>query len=220
MGALADLLPPAAVAVETREELDTELSATAQQQIARAVPKRQLEFISGRACARLALERLGAASTDVPSGPKREPLWPDDVVGSITHCDGYRACAVAWKSAVRSIGIDAEEHEPLRDRVLDRVSSARERGALPSGAWCFDRILFSAKEALYKAWFPLTGEWLGFGDVHLELDARAGTFAAELLVEGPMIDGRRLTQFDGRFTVEAGTVITAVAVTPTGSGLS
>ena len=102
-------------------------------------------------------------------------MWPDGVVGAITHCAGFRAAAVAWRAQVRTVGLDAEPHTALPDGVLEAVSDAGERALLerlareqPEVRW--DKILFSAKESVYKAWFPLTGRWLGFEDA--ELDAR------------------------------------------------
>ena len=75
-----------------------------------------------RTCARIALGRLGLPPAPLLSGPKREPLWPDGVVGSITHCDGYRAVAVARADQLASIGIDAEPHAELPAGILARIA--------------------------------------------------------------------------------------------------
>jgi 4'-phosphopantetheinyl transferase EntD len=88
--------------------------------------------------------------------------------------------------------------------VLDRL--ARER---PDVRW--DKVLFSAKESVYKAWFPLTGRWLGFEDAEL-VPAADGTFRAGLRVPGPVVDGVALASFTGRWIVRDGLVITAIAV--------
>jgi 4'-phosphopantetheinyl transferase EntD len=74
------------------------------------------------------------------------------------------------------------------------------------------RLLFSAKEAVYKTWFPLTGRWLGFEQVEVSLDVEHVTFRAKLLVPGPLVDGEPLTEFAGRWTVEDGVICTAVVV--------
>ena len=97
-------------------------------------------------------------------GDKGEPCWPDGVVGSLTHCTGYRGAVVGRSAAVRSVGIDAEPHDVLPDGVLDAISLAAERREMAqrAGRLHWDRILFCAKEATYKAWFPLTKRWLGF----------------------------------------------------------
>jgi 4'-phosphopantetheinyl transferase EntD len=209
-----ELLPRTVVTVETDTDLlDTELFPEETRSLGHAVEKRRREFVTGRACARRALQQLGIAPTAIASGERGEPLWPEGVVGSITHCSGYRACAVAKAEQLASVGIDAEVHEPLPHGILDQVASAGERRALPRAAsLCSDRLLFSAKEAVYKAWFPLAESWLGFEDVNLSIDVPRRTFRARLLVSGPMVGDVRLTEFHGRWQVDDGVVATAVAV--------
>lgn len=171
---------------------------------------RRREFATARGCARAALERLGIASSPILRGARHEPLWPDGVVGSITHCRGYRAAAVASSKDIMTIGIDAEPAGPLPAGVERRVLGGDERlwlASAPAGVpW--DRVIFSAKESVYKAWFPLTGRWLGFDDAVVTIDPEAGSFQATLLVDclAPL---RRL---DGRFLVEDGLVLTAIAL--------
>jgi 4'-phosphopantetheinyl transferase EntD len=210
-----ELVPPSVATVETDTDLlDAELFPEEEESVGNAVDKRRREFVTGRACARRALERLGIAPAPIASGARGEPLWPPRVVGSITHCRGYRACAVAKTDDIASVGIDAEVHEPLPAGVLEAVASPRERAALHrngSGVH-MDRLLFSAKEAVYKAWFPLTGRWLDFEDVDLSIDLDARTFRARLLVPGPVVGGSRLTDFRGRWSVEGDVLATAVAV--------
>ena len=77
----------------------------------------------------------------------------------------------------------------------------------------WDRILFSAKESVYKAWFPIAREWMGFEDADLTLD-RDGTFAARLLKTGPEVEGEPLTSFSGRWLADDGLIITAIAHLP------
>jgi 4'-phosphopantetheinyl transferase EntD len=212
---IEDLVPSNVVTVETDQELvETELFPEEVKSMGRPVEKRRREFVTGRACARRALEQLGVGPTPIPTGERGEPVWPGGVVGSITHCRGYRACAVARDHELASVGIDAEVHEPLPDGVLDSVSSPVERHRLASeGAdACLDRVLFSAKEAVYKAWFPLARRWLGFEDVDMTIDSREGTFRARLLVEGPMVNGERLTDFRGRWSANRDVVVAAVVV--------
>ena len=216
---IGSILPPEVVAEEAFEDRpDVTLFAAEEAVIARAVGKRRREFATGRACARAALARLGLPPVPIVPGPRGAPQWPDGVVGSITHCAGYRACAVARDSDVVTIGLDAEPHDRLPDRVLGAVSSAAERAgldALPDSGTCWDRILFCAKETVYKAWFPLTGRWLGFEDAHVDIDPAGGgtgTFAARLLVDGPDVNGAALTRFEGRWLVSDGLITTTIVV--------
>jgi enterobactin synthetase component D / holo-[acyl-carrier protein] synthase len=131
-------------------------------------------------------KELGYPPVPILPGEQREPRWPEGVVGSMTHCAGYCAAAVARGGEVSALGIDAEVHAPLPEGVLDLISLESERALLAEltdrvpGAVHWDRVLFSAKESVYKAWFPLTRRWLGFeqADIELRLD---GTFEARLL---------------------------------------
>lgn len=183
-------------------------------QFGEAVESRRREFTTARSCARQALRKLGLPTMPILRGPKREPLWPPGVVGSITHCRGYRAAALARESEVLTVGIDAEIHEPLPAGVLEQVSVDQERAWMakaPAGiSW--DRLLFSAKECVYKAWFPLTGCWLGFGDAVVSFEPVERRFHAALLVAPTAAPCRGLTGFTGRFLVEDGLVLTAIAL--------
>lgn len=214
------LVPPYAACAETRQEVvEAELFPVEREALGRAVEKRRREFVTGRALARTALTRLGAPAAAIPSGSRGEPVWPAGIVGSITHCAGYRACAVARSSSAIALGIDAEPNLPLPPGVLEEVAHGPEREAL-EGGFAADpgRLLFTAKEAVYKAWFPLTGRWLGFEDAVVVVDRVAGTFRAELRVEGPVVGGSRVAGFDGRWAVEDG-LVCAVVVVPAAAAL-
>ena len=212
------LLPDDVVVVATDGDLtDVDLFPEEVESLGDAVDKRRREFTTGRACARRALEQIGFGPAAIATGDRGQPLWPDGVAGSITHCDGYRACAVTRTGRIASVGIDAETHAVLPDGVFESVASLLERTRLHEGAGRgihLDRVLFSAKEAVYKAWFPLTGRWLGFEDVDMTVGRDDGTFKARLLVPGPVVDGAPLTGFRGRWQVRNEIVLTAVTVPP------
>ncbi|MEV0407255.1 4'-phosphopantetheinyl transferase superfamily protein [Actinoallomurus sp. NPDC050550] len=216
---IEELLPPEAAAEETYGDAPaTTLFPEEEALLARAVDKRRREFTTVRACARAALARLDVAPAPILPGESRAPIWPAGIVGSMTHCDGYRASAVARARDLLTIGIDAEPNGPLPDGVLEAVSRPEERAWLadllaaePDVRW--DRLLFSAKESVYKAWFPLTRRWLGFEGASVTVDPEAGTFAAALTVTPPEVDGRPLTGFTGRWLAHDGLIVTAIAVT-------
>lgn len=186
--------------------------------IERSVAKRRNEFITVRHCARLAMEQLGVPPTPILKGEKGEPQWPSGVVGSLTHCQGYRGAVVGRVGAVRSVGIDAEPHDVLPDKVLEAISLPAERheiGLLPGGLH-WDRILFCAKEATYKAWFPLTQRWLGFEDAHItfdvENDGTAGTFVSRILIDPSARSGPPLRELAGRWSIAGGLALTAIVL--------
>lgn len=186
--------------------------------IARAVAKRRNEFVTVRHCARVAMDKLGVPQAPILKGEKGEPRWPDGLVGSLTHCEGYRGAVVGRSAEVRSVGIDAEPHGVLPDGVLGAISLPEERheiGALPTGLH-WDRILFCAKEATYKAWFPLTERWLGFEDAHITFDVDSagttGTFVSRILIDPAARSGPPLTELTGRWSVADGLALTAIVL--------
>lgn len=203
------------------------------ERIRRAIPKRRAEFLTGRSCARRALAAIGVPAGPIPARQNGAPLWPAGVVGTITHCEGYRAAAVARATDLASLGVDAEPHAPLPDGVLRVIALPEEREWLgelaarsPGPHW--DRLLFCAKEAVYKAWFPLTERWLGFEQacVTVERDGGAasghegsagrGRFSARLITPTQALDGRVVTGFDGRWLIHGGLILTSVTVDPLG----
>ena len=216
---IEELVPPGAVAVEAFDDPpDAWLYPEEQALVARAVDKRRREFTTVRACARAALSRLGLPPAPILPGSRGAPGWPPGVVGTMTHCDGYRACALAPDTVLRSIGLDAEPDQPLPDGVLNLVSLPRERdmldelgAAAPGTHW--DRLLFCAKEAVYKTWYPLALRWLDFAEAEVTLRPD-GTFAARLLVPGPQVDGRELTGLAGRWLAARGLLLTLITVAP------
>ncbi len=219
---IEQLLPAAAASAEAFGDLPGALPGAAlfpeeERVVAKAVDKRRREFTTARACARAALGKLGLPPAPILSGPGGAPQWPAGVLGSITHCDGYRACAVAWDSDLLALGLDAEPNHPLPAGVLDVVTVPDERAGLrelssAAPSVCWDRLLFSAKESVYKAWFPLTERWLGFDQAVVTVQPAASTFSARLLVPGPVRDGRRLSSFAGAWLTQNGLLVTAVAV--------
>jgi 4'-phosphopantetheinyl transferase EntD len=217
---MGEILPPGVAVHEVFGDLpDVVLFPAEEAAIAKAVDKRRREFATARGCARAALATLGVPSVPIVPGARGAPQWPAGVVGSITHCAGYRACAAAHARDVMTIGLDAEPHDKLPDGVLDAISSAGERARLAEltaavPAVCWDRLLFSAKESVYKAWFPLTGRWLGFEEAAVDFDPVQRTFAARLLVKGPMVNGTELTAFEGRWLVSNGLIAAAIAIVP------
>lgn len=142
--------------------------------VAHAVEKRRREFVAGRTCARQALQRLGLGPAVIPAGDRREPVWPDGVVGSISHTRGFCGAAVARLAAVRGLGFDVEHISDMRLDLREHIASDAELDAL-------QRILggpreralalaFSARETFYKCQYPLSRQWVGLRDVALRVD--------------------------------------------------
>jgi 4'-phosphopantetheinyl transferase EntD len=210
---IAEILPPLvaaadAIGPEPEAESIRKLFPAEEAVVRTAGPRRRAEFTAGRLCARNALAGLGLPAAPVLAGRAGEPLWPAGVTGSITHCAGYRACAVALAAQVAAIGIDAEPDAGLAPGLIGSLACAAERARIerlgaeaPVVAW--DRLLFSAKEAIAKLWYPMTGQWLGFRGAAV-FPAPAGTFEAHLA-------GICLT---GRWLARGGLIVTAVTCAP------
>lgn len=202
-----------AEAFEDAPDAEAELYAEERASIARAVARRRAEFATTRACARTALAALGVTAGPIPRGERGAPGWPGGVVGGITHCDGYRAAAVARGTDLRALGIDAEPHEPVPEGVLSRITRPEERPVLDRlhdlrPDVCWGKLVFSAKESVYKAWFPAAGTWLGFLDARVTPVAD-GTFIADLLPRPP---AGFPAELHGRWLVRDGLLLTTLAV--------
>jgi 4'-phosphopantetheinyl transferase EntD len=217
-----ELLPPEVRSAEAFDDpQDATLFPEEEAAVCRAVDKRRREFTTARMCARAAMAQLGLPPAPVVPGPRHEPQWPPSTVGSITHCAGYRAAAMALAHDIVTVGIDAEPNAVLPPGVLETIALPEERdrlGVLGScyRTVCWDRLLFSAKEAVYKAWFPLTRRWLDFHEAAITFSPHGGEFTASLLVPGPLLNGSAVTTFAGRWLVHGGFLVTAI-VLPAGS---
>jgi 4'-phosphopantetheinyl transferase EntD len=204
----ATLVPASASAEMFSDVPESTMFSDEAAAVAGAGAERRREFGTVRWCARTALRQLGVPAVPILPNEDRAPRWPVGVVGSMTHCAGYRAAVVARSGELCGIGIDAEPHAALPTEMLDFVLRDEERarlltlaGAEPGRHW--DRIVFCAKEAVYKAWFPLTGRWLDFDDVSVIVDLD-GTFGARL-------PGAEL---DGRWKVDRGLILAATSLGP------
>jgi 4'-phosphopantetheinyl transferase EntD len=191
-----------------------------EQIIAHAVEPRRREYATVRSCARACLRRLGYPNVPILPGLGGAPTWPAGVHGSMTHCAGYAAAAVGPHPRICAIGIDAEPDAPLPEGVLDLVATPAEQDRLAAPTpvrdgpnW--DRLLFSAKEALYKAWFPLVGVWLDHQEAEIHFHPHEATFTALLSRDGLIVNGRQVHRLHGRWTRERKILVTAVIVAST-----
>ncbi|MFG0315806.1 MAG: 4'-phosphopantetheinyl transferase [Planctomycetota bacterium JB042] len=209
------LFPSGVVVVEADPAfVEGRLFPEEESSVAAAVEKRRREFRAGRTLARDALALLGVAPVALPVGERREPVWPGGVVGSITHTRGYCAVVAARTGgAVAGIGIDVEPDEPLKEALLERIAlpAERDRLARHGEPTRLGRVLFCAKEALYKAQFPGTRRFLAFEDVEVDLDLASGRFTARTRGAAADVDLSRLA---GRVRVDDGYVLAGAVIGP------
>lgn len=193
------------------------LLASEEQEVAKAVTKRRLEFSAGRTLARAALAQLGHKAVVIPRGNDRAPVWPAGITGSITHTDTYCAAAVARTGdGIQAVGIDLEPMESLEEELWPMIAKheldwlctcdALERGILA-------RAIFCAKECAFKVQFPLTGVLLEFCDFAVSIDRAGERFVARFMRDAnPFQEGDTLTgriRFSDGY-IAAGLVITEV----------
>ncbi|WP_328395431.1 4'-phosphopantetheinyl transferase superfamily protein [Streptomyces sp. NBC_00390] len=211
-----------AVSEAFRDPLGTVLFPAERRLIEKSVESRKREFTTARRCAREALGKLGLPPRPILPNHHGAPQWPEGVVGSITHCAGYRAAALARTTDVMLLGIDAEPNLPLPEGILESIALPEEqrrirrmRRAAPEVHW--DRLLFGMKECVYKSWYPYTGQRLEFEDADISFDVGVTTFTAQLRL--PHHPPRRppTDRLEGRWLAHKGLLITAISLMTTSS---
>jgi 4'-phosphopantetheinyl transferase EntD len=125
---------------------------------------------AARTVARELLLRFGQAPRAIPKSTAGMPVWPDGIVGSLAHDARIAVAAMARQHEFLSVGVDIEPAEPLAPDLLDIVATPRERQTIQNDPLC-GRLLFSVKEAIYKAVYPLDRTFLDHQDVEVSLSA-------------------------------------------------
>jgi 4'-phosphopantetheinyl transferase EntD len=170
---ISRLFPAGVVAADLREPGDPALLLPAEARyLGRAIPKRVREFAAGRLCARRALAEFGIVDVAIEVADDRQPIWPDSMVGSITHTAGFCAAVVAERRMVGALGLDSEVVGDVNAEIWPRIGVAAETAwlqTLPASQRpAAMTLIFSAKEAFYKCQYPLARERLDFQDVRVE----------------------------------------------------
>ncbi len=137
--------------------------------MASAVLARRNEFIAGRSCARMALAQIGQAACALPADADGLPIWPAATMGSITHSRGWCCAVAASANTMTYLGIDLEKTNRLSARAMKRVVHPLEAPMVGEDQ-ILGSLLFSAKEAFFKAQFPVWHATLNFTDIALHID--------------------------------------------------
>ena len=194
---LGDLLP------EERERVE------------RAAPKRQREFAAGRVCARRLLRARGIADAPLLADDERATLWPEGVVGSISHSSGLCAVAIASARELAALGLDLERDDAVRPAIWPRICRpdevARLRAEPESRRGRLATLIFSAKETTYKCLFPRSRVPLGFKQVEIEIDPSERRFRALLLCATPPL-AEQGAVLEGRYAGHPPWLVTGLAL--------
>jgi 4'-phosphopantetheinyl transferase EntD len=217
--AFETVFPPFIAARERRAACDLGVLSDAERgAVTPFATKRAREFAAGRDCAHEALRALGAGQTSIPRAADGSPRWPPGYVGSITHTDGYYAAAAGSAGRYAAIGIDAEHVGRVTPDMWKLIFTASERrrlaAASPGDRARTAAIMFSAKEAFYKCQHPLTGAWIDFDEVSIDVRherRNAGVFG--IACESAQTRERFGSHaFTGRFLLSGELAVTGIYV--------
>jgi 4'-phosphopantetheinyl transferase EntD len=210
---IACLVPPQVTVHEVFGVLSTTLAPEEDAILGSVSNRRRATFAMGRHCGREAMRKLGLAPGPILCGSSREPIWPPDVCGSITHCEDYTAAATALRRDLRSIGIDAENLQPLSASVISQIAVPQEQRWIESNGRSPRALLvFSAKESVFKAWFPIVGTYLAFEDVTLDFEEETKRFRALIRHDAAAYRREAPLKVEGRFHVDAERVVTTAFI--------
>jgi 4'-phosphopantetheinyl transferase EntD len=144
--------------------------------VANAVHRRRVEFSTGRWLARQGLLELGAGAAAIPAGTGREPIWPDGIVGSVTHSASRCAVVLGRTAEFVGVGLDLELIGAVDVALADLIVSPSEPVGHRSPTEL--RLVFSAKESVFKCVFPMLRAFLDFRDIEIRIDSATSTFSA------------------------------------------
>jgi 4'-phosphopantetheinyl transferase EntD len=209
---LPRLAPPGVATAEIWGELNVAVSYEEEDQlVANAVDARRAQFHAGRACARSSLRQLGLPDGAILVNPDRSPRWPSGAIGSITHTQGFCGAMASATTTWRGLGVDAERSGAVTPDLWRDLFTTMELAwldavpALERNA--FATVMFSAKEAYYKAQYPLTLSRLDFLDVEVTT-LGTGRFEIRRLKPAALVPGK----VEGRFWIGRGLVVTTTAI--------
>lgn len=135
--------------------------------LANAVPKRRAEYLAGRICAHTALAQMGIEHVCVETAEDRAPIWPQNIIGSISHTQGIALAMTALEHQLQGLGIDIEKHmsrsqeTKLKGQILHPLETGIHT-TLEQYVPCPLTVIFSAKESIYKALYPSVKRFFGF----------------------------------------------------------
>ena len=217
---------------EHQDSWQEELTPQEKIQIGDVCDKRYAEFAAGRSQARQLIATLTGTAEQLLIGEFRQPLWPESVIGSISHSDSFCAVAVAATDQYIGLGIDVEPFEPLDDDVADIVLTAAERESIqalalssvpvtdqlpgerstqmarPMSESQAAKLIFSIKEAIYKCCYPQVKVFIDFKQCEVRLDFESCTYHSVISFEDASGQTVSMPVF-GKWMIEAGHIFSS-----------
>ncbi|KAA9370930.1 4'-phosphopantetheinyl transferase family protein [Ochrobactrum quorumnocens] len=151
------------------------LLAEERQSIQTNNPKRLKASGAVRHIARGLLAERGRNEFQILRAPTGEPIWPDGIVGSLAHDDEVAVAAVGNAADFQGLGIDVEPAVPLPIDIQSLVRISTDKTGNERVSDLSDRVLFCAKEAIYKAVYPLDRVILNYDDISVDLTTQTAT---------------------------------------------
>lgn len=197
-----------------------ELTREEQIIIVNAVDKRRRAFTAGRTCARGILRQFGF-SGDLTIGKDKygAPVWPEGIVGSISHTDDVCVVSIGRKkSELTSLGVDVEKDIGLDADLVNLICDELEKETCCNGqvedSLRLAKVIFSAKESVYKCLYPITRTVLDFQDVHIQLNISEQKFTGT--TNGDLHDDLVKGVCNGRIFYGEGHIYTSCTLNRTG----
>lgn len=177
--------------------------------LASAAQVRKEDYVAGRLCAFKASSLLGLSLTKLPTHSDRTPIWPQNLCGSISHSKKLAVSCVSSTDHYFSLGIDAEELLDDHIDISEQVANSNELSLVENKLGL--TVLFSAKEALYKAIYPIVKSFVDFKEVEMTaIDFAKKTFEIKALSENLLKLG--LNHFQGSFQLIDNTIVTLITI--------
>lgn len=181
-----------------------------------AVLKRRAEFFAGRFIAAKILRQLGAKSVALPIGTHRNPIWPEGYIGSISHSNQVVMVAAALQNDIQLLGIDCEKvmQRKVAEKIFSQVASEEELACFTKLNIPFETaitLIFSAKEAVFKAIYPKIEKYINFDsskiiDVSIDASARQERGRFKVRLDLLQINGSLPKYLIGEFNIVTGKV--------------
>lgn len=166
-----ELVPEQVVVISATDEMwTTPVLPDEEALVHGALEKRRREFRAGRHCAHTALAQLGLPYKPILRDERRAPIWPPGYLGTISHCQDYCLAACCVAGSIQGLGIDVEPLAPLKPGLGNYIQSELETRFLETHPEIPERLIFSAKESLFKCFYPLVKRYFGFHAVELMID--------------------------------------------------
>ncbi len=157
------------------------------EQLQKSVVKRRAEYLAGRWCAINSLSQMGIYDWQISTGEHRDPLWPSDTLGSISHCSDYAIATTSDNSRCLGIGIDIEEiisaetMKNIRSQIINKDEEKLISTLNTDSKEKWFTLCFSAKESFFKAVYPVVKCYFGFEAVSVTgIDTQNSTLQLKL----------------------------------------